>query len=359
MPNKKQTKPTHDHCRPPLERMFHIHTELQKHSFPNCSSLARGFELSPRTLARDIDFMRDRLHLPIEWNTLKNGYYYTRPVKHFPLLAINEAETFALLVAHKAIAQYHGTPFQKPLAAAFHKLTGQLDQNPHFSLDNLDQVVSFRPFAPDDADLKIFEVLTRSLRRRRVLEIHYRNRAAPTAQERRIHPYHITCIQDRWYLLAFDLMRQDIRTFVLPRIQKATLGAGTFKIPKDFNADAYLDGSFGVFKSPSDGDYQVEIDFDAWAADEVRDRHWHVPSNTTKLPNGALRLRLRLANLEEVERWILSFGPHATVVGPQALLDRLARTAEIFRARYGKPDAHPTQPGLDICAGCLGRAKGT
>lgn len=56
---------------------------------------------------------------------------------------------------------------------------------------------------------------------------------------------------------------------------------------------------------------------------------------------------------------ILSFGPHAVVVGPQALVDRLARTAEVLRARYGKADAHSTEPGLDICAGCFGRAKGT
>ena len=40
---------------------------------------------------------------------------------------MTEAEVFALLVAQKGIAQYHGTPFHKPLSMAFEKLTRHLD----------------------------------------------------------------------------------------------------------------------------------------------------------------------------------------------------------------------------------------
>ena len=48
-----------------------------------------------------------------------NGYFYTKPVDQFPQLPFTEAEVFAMLVAHKAIAQYRGTPFEHPLALAF------------------------------------------------------------------------------------------------------------------------------------------------------------------------------------------------------------------------------------------------
>jgi len=47
-----------------------------------------------------------------------------------------------------------------------------------------------------------------------------------------------------------------------------------------------------------------------------------------------LRLRLRLHNLKEVERWVLSLGAHATVVRPCAMKKRLAKVGGAFAKRY-------------------------
>ncbi len=311
-----------------------IHTLLKNREYPNCTTLAKEFELCIRTVVRDLDFMRDRLQLPIEWDAQKNGYYYSRNVDQFPQVPMNEAETFALLVAQKAIAQYHGTPFQKPLEAAFRRLTGQLDQTVRFSMGSIEQVLSFRPFAPDDADLKIFETLTRALRERTVLELLYRNRGASAGQLREVHPYHLACIDNHWYLLAFDLKRNDLRTFSLTRMQKAQLGRRQFTMAKGFDASDYLRHSFGVFKGDAEGDYEVVVDFDAWAADEIRGRRWHESQELMELPKGLLRLRMRLNNIEEVERWLLSFGTHATVVRPKVLAERFRNTGAEFLKKY-------------------------
>lgn len=312
-----------------------IHALLKNGEYPNCTTVGREFELCVRTVVRDIDFMRDRLELPIEWDGKKNGYYYTQEVDQFPQMPMNEAETFALLVAHKAIAQYHDTPFQRPLEAAFRRLTGQLDQSVRFSMGGVEKMLSFRPFAPDDGDLMVFEVLTRALRDRRVLRFSYRNRGAAALQQRTVHPYHLACIDNHWYLLAFDLKRKAMRTFSLTRMQKAELGRGRFRMSKAFDVDAHLRDSFGVFKGEPDGDYEVVVDFDAWAADEIRGRKWHQSQEVTELPKGLLRLRMRLNNLEEVERWLLSFGTHATVARPRALRERLAKVGQEYVRRYG------------------------
>jgi len=66
-----------------------------------------------------------------------------------------------------------------------------------------------------------------------------------------------------------------------------------------------------------------------------------------------LRLELRLNNLEEVESWVLSLGTHATVVRPQALVDRIARVArELASAMPGR--GRITRPrtamALPICS---------
>ena len=99
------------YCRPPWERMMRIHQLLHDGKYPNCTTLAKEFEVATRTIKRDIDFMKYRLDLPVEYDSRRYGFYYTRKVEQFPSLPMTEAEIFSLLVAHKAIAQYRGTPF--------------------------------------------------------------------------------------------------------------------------------------------------------------------------------------------------------------------------------------------------------
>jgi predicted DNA-binding transcriptional regulator YafY len=324
--------PSQVYSRPPWERMMRIHQLLQKNEYPNCSKLGREFELCTRTAKRDLDFMKHRLDLPIEFDGRQNGYYYAKPVDQFPGLAVTESEMFAMLVAHKAIAQYHGTPFQRPLETAFRKLSGQLDQSTRFTLSNLDDVLSFRPFAPEDADLEGFEIITRALRQRRGLTFLYRNLGAAKAQRRRVHPYHLACIENHWYLFAFDVKRQDMRTFVLTRLRNPEVTQEQFTMPRKFDPNEYLRGSMGVFKGGDD--YEVVIDFDRWAADLIRGRRWHASQELTELPGGQIRLRMRLNAIEEAERWVLSWGTHATVVRPRALAIRIYTTAAELQGRY-------------------------
>jgi predicted DNA-binding transcriptional regulator YafY len=253
-------------------------------------------------------------------------------VDQFPQLPFSEAEIFALLVAHKAVAQYRGTPFEHPLALAFRRLTGQLDSSAKYMLTNLDEALSFRPFAPENNDLEIFEILTRALKERRVLKFHYRNLDAEKAHVRVVHPYHLGCVDNHWYLFAFDVKRRAMRTFALPRLKAPEITTERFTIPKKFNLNEYLKGSFSVFKG--EDDYEVVVEFDSWAADLIRGRKWHASQEIIELPRRQLRLRLRLNSIEEAERWILSWGKHATVIRPQALANRLRETVKLLEIRY-------------------------
>jgi proteasome accessory factor B len=318
--------------RPPWERMMRFHNLTKEKSYPNCNKVAREFEVSWRTIMRDVDFMKCRLKLPLEFDAQQNGYFYTKPVDQFPQMPFTEAEVFAMLVAHKAIAQYRGTPFEHPLALAFRRLTGQLDSSTKYSLGNLDEALSFRPFAPEDTDLESFEILTRALKEHRVLKFRYRNLGADKAQSRLVHPYHLACVDNHWYLFAFDVKRDAMRTFALPRLKSPEITPERFTIPKKFNLAEYLKGSLTVFKGTDD--YEVVVDFDSWGADLIRGRKWHTSQEITELPRRQLRLRLRLNSIEEAERWVLSWGQHATVVRPQALANRLLETAKTLQSRY-------------------------
>jgi proteasome accessory factor B len=224
-------------------------------------------------------------------------------------------------------------PFQKALQMAFTKLTGQLDNRQRYSLEHLGLALSFRPLAPEDSDLNVFHLLTKGLQESRVLTFNYRNLGTKHWQERRVHPYHLACIDSHWYLFAHDLNRKAVRTFALTRLAKPALTNERFVKPKSFDPDKYLAGSFAVMKG--DKEHEVVIEFDAWAADLVRGRQWHSSQEWTELPEGGSRMRMRLNGLEEIERWILSWGTHAKVIGPVALAERVRKTAKAVGRLYG------------------------
>jgi proteasome accessory factor B len=67
----------------------------------------------------------------------------------------------------------------------------------------------------------------------------------------------------------------------------------------------------------------------------VQERQWHPSQKITQLQNGAIELSLTLGNLEEIERWILSWGRHAQVLAPPELKDRIAKTVSAMAGIYG------------------------
>ena len=95
----------------------------------------------------------------------------------------------------------------------------------------------------------------------------------------------------------------------------------------------------GVTGFVAAGDYEVVIELDAWAADDLRARQLHWSQELTAAPNGIQRLRMRLNNLEEVEGWVLSMGTHATVLRPKELRERLRQTTVEVWQRYARGSA--------------------
>src|ERR1700751_530995 len=129
--------------RMPIARMKAIYEAIKTERRPNCSVLAKKLEVSAKTIERDIDYMRYHLDLPIEFDQERNGFFFTEAVAHFPSVHITESELVALLVARKAIEQYANTPFQKPLAAAFHKLSAGLGWSGEFQLAGIGAHIRF------------------------------------------------------------------------------------------------------------------------------------------------------------------------------------------------------------------------
>ncbi len=312
--------------RPPLERMLRIHQLIQSGKFPNASTLAREIEVVTKTIHRDIEFMRDRLNLPVEYDAGHNGYRYTEDVSAFPTMQITEGELFALVVAEKALQQYRGTSFEKPLLSAIKKMEQALPDTISLNLADIEQTISFRTSAEPILDLKIFDVLAKAVARCRQLELSYRKPGAKKSEMRIVDPYHLANVNGEWFLFAFDHARGDIRKFVPARMLEIKPTGKTFERSKKFSLEKELRDSFGVHSG--EGEYEVVIRFSARAADYIREKKWHESQKLHELKSSGVELRLKLSSLVEIERWILSWGGDAKVLKPRELADAVRDSAK-------------------------------
>jgi proteasome accessory factor B len=281
--------------------------------------------VATKTIHRDIEFMRDRLNLPIEFNPGKNGYSYTEEVSAFPTMQITEGELFALVVAEKALQQYRGTSFEKPLLSAIRKMEQALPDTISLNLADIEQTISFRTRAEPILDLKIFDALAKAVAQRRQLELHYRKPGQQKTETRLVDPYHLANINGEWFLFAHDHARKDIRTFVPARIQSVKPTGKTFERSQKFSLEKRLRDSFGVYSG--EGEYEVVIRFNARAADYVREKKWHPSQQLREMKGGGVELKLKLSSLAEIERWVLSWGGDAKVLKPGELAESVRKSA--------------------------------
>jgi predicted DNA-binding transcriptional regulator YafY len=305
--------------------MLQIHQAIQAGKFPNASTLARELEVSTKSIHRDIEFMRDRLELPIEYDGTRFGYRYTEEVSAFPTMQISEGELFALVVAEKALQQYRGTSFEKPLLSAIKKMEQSLPDTISLNLADIEQTISFRTRAEQILNLEIFDALAKATAHRRQIEMTYRKAGRRDAEQRIVDPYHLANINGEWYLFAFDHARKDIRTFVPVRIQSVTQTGKTFARPDKFSLEKRLRDSFGVHSG--EGEYDVVIRFNPRVADLIREKKWHESQQLRELKGGGIELRLKLSSLVEIERWVLSWGGDAKVLKPRELIDAIKGSA--------------------------------
>jgi predicted DNA-binding transcriptional regulator YafY len=331
----KGGKETSLRSRPPLERMLRIHQAIASGRYPNATTLAREFEVSTKSIHRDLEFMRDRLELPLEYDGRRYGFHYTEEVGSFPTLQITEGELFALLVAEKALQQYRGTNFERPLLSAFKKMAASLPDTISLNLSDWEQTISFHTSAEPILDLEIFDTLARATTRRQQVKLTYRKPGCPEAEQRVVDPYHLANINGEWFLFAYDHLRQAIRTFVPSRIRAVQPTSRTFVRPVTFSLAKLLRDSFGVHSGRNE--FNVLLHFDAQVADYIREKKWHPSQQLAERPDGGVELQLRLSSLGEIQRWILGWNGHAVVREPKELADSVRQAAERILHSHPRP----------------------
>jgi proteasome accessory factor B len=318
--------------RPPMARMMRIHDLIQRGTHPNCTTLAAELEVSDKTVMRDIEFMRDRLQLPIAYNALHRGFAYTGEVNHFPRITVTEGELVALLVAQKALEPYKGTDFEKPLRSALQKMSSGLHESGQFSIQDLQSAISFRPVGLALQELRTFDTLAQAVSTSHVVEFDYFKLKGKKSERRRIEPYHLGCIDNQWYLIGHDLVRAKTRTFALTRLSNPKILKQFFRRPDSFSIEGMMASSFSAFETPKPE--RVVIRLDPFAARLAAERVWHPSQRLKPAPGGGAVLTLEVGLAPDLENWILGWGSHAKVLEPAALCERIASIARAMALQY-------------------------
>jgi predicted DNA-binding transcriptional regulator YafY len=90
------------------------------------------------------------------------------------------------------------------------------------------------------------------------------------------------------------------------------------------------------FKVMHDELYTVKVRISpAWAR-WVGEKIWHESQKITKLPNGGLEMSFRIAGLDEIKRWVLSFGPECQVLEPERLVEMVRKDLSRNLVQYSK-----------------------
>jgi len=308
--------------RPALFRIYRIHEAVRAGGFPNCSKLASDLEVTPKTIQRDVSYMRDMLGLPIEYDAVQHGFYYTRDTSDFPIFETTADQLAGLFLARTALESVRNTPLAATMREVFAKLTQGIEGRVSFSWGDLDEAFSRKAVEAHPRDVKLFGELADAVLKRLEVTFSYRKLGADSSESRRVRPYHLGEVEGGWYLIAHDLEREALRTYALPRITRLKVTSKNFERPIDFNGRDHLSRSFGVWSVAGDmTKHLVRVELNGYAARLASERRWHPSQEVSALnaKGSRVEVRFEVGRLEEVLRWVLSFGRQAKVLGPPEL----------------------------------------
>lgn len=308
--------------RRPFERMYRIRRAIASGQMPTCTRLAEELEVTPKTVQRDIDFMRDAIGMPLVYDEQSHGWRFDGAVEDFPDFEVGAEELAALFLARAATDSLGGTVLADKLRQVFAKLTRSINDRVQLNWADLDEAFSRKAPELKGRDVMLFGKLAEAVVNRTEVEFHYLKLAAEKAEPRRVRPLHLGEVDGAWYLIGHDVERGALRTFALPRLTRLKVKAKTFERPRDFDGRDYLRRSFGVWTVSGDDSLRlVRVRLKDYAARLAQERRWH-PTQEIKRLNAAgtcVEVCFEAGALEEVVRWVLSFGSKAKVIGPPEL----------------------------------------
>ncbi len=290
-----------------VDRLFAILLALQLHGRVTAEALAARFEVSPRTIYRDLAALQ-QMGVPLVAIS-GVGYELLDTFRLAPVM-LTPAEAAALFLGGRWLMAHAVGDVVRETQTALDKIGAALPPDVRAHVQQLATLIDVFP-ADHKLDFKaehLLPLLT-AIQQQRVVKIHYQSFMTDAETEREIEPRQITLADGAWYVSAFCRLRGDVRSFRLSRILQLQMQSATFS-PRQ------------VYAARQD-EIVVRVRFAAVLPHVIERQHY-----AYRYTDEAGVLVYAVHQLSEISGWLLGFGAQAEVLGPPELREWLLAEAQ-------------------------------
>jgi len=308
-------------------RVYKIEMLIRNRGHVSFKTLLDELEVSPATLKRDLEYLRDRLGAPIDYDRYVNGYRFReeyRGGKHeLPGLWFSERELYSLLMAHQLLGGLDAdgviSRHLQPLLQRIHQMLGTGDVDARQLLSRVKIASPVRRPVPTQH----FEVVAEALLERRRLAMRYLTRTRAQRSDRVVSPQRLVHYRNTWYLDAWCHSRDKLLRFALDAIEQAAATADKAREMPLKQVEAEMDSGYGVYAGARA--HWATLVFDRQAAPWVGREEWHPKQRGRWLDDGRYQLELPYTDPTELAMDVLRHADQVEIVADSGTLAATVR----------------------------------
>jgi len=239
---------------------------------PNSSNFMKEFGVSRRTIARDLDFLRDEERAPLEYDDARHGFHLTDKTYALPPVTISRKEAFSFGLARKLLSHYEGTPLHMDMRSVLDKIAESFEGNITIEPEWLSEHVDVMPEDRVTIDPDLWARMAGMIEGREEMSATYQTFDGRVS-EYTLWPHHLLAYHGNWYVFAWSTTKERVSTFALSRFRHVEPTGEQFKPRPDFDPREYARNAFGV---TGGGELtKVRLLFEPKLAVYIAERQWH------------------------------------------------------------------------------------
>lgn len=307
-----------------IDRLSAIITFLQSRRLITAQQIAERFEISLRTVYRDINALMES-GIPIAGEagrgySIESGY-------HLPPVMFTREEAAAMITAGKMAEKFTDISLNQNYSSALEKVKAVMRFSDKEFLEKLDtQILVIYP-NPQKAEFPNYFMthIQKALSQNNVIILDYISNSKNENTKREIEPVGICFYGGKWHLLAYCRLRKDYRDFRVDRIKHLTVGTEVFRT----NHPA-LNELITRFADNA-SNIRVTLRFPKFLYSKIADHKYYYGFIAETIDEYSFTMTFLTDSLEWMEHWLLSLGKNVEIIEPQRLIDNMrARVKELY-----------------------------
>jgi predicted DNA-binding transcriptional regulator YafY len=300
-----------------IDRVTAVLIQLQSKKVVKAQDIAERFNISLRTVYRDINTLQEA-GVPIIGEaglgySIMEGY-------RLPPVMFTKEEATAFLTAEKLIEKFTDASTETSYKSAMYKVRAVLRSTEKDMLENIEEHIEvIRKVLPhnDSCVNNTLQNLLKSISEKKVLNIRYAAFNSDETTQRDIEPIGIFYSNGYWHTIAFCSLRNDYRDFRTDRILRI---ATTDKIfdKEHPSLKAYLEQMNEKQELQT-----IVINVDAYAAKFLSVQKYYYGFLKEEKINDCVQMTFLTPHNDYFERWFITFADHAEIVSPDSLKPKL------------------------------------